>query len=420
MHAIKGVWVGRAFALATSNDSGGKKSRIRRSKEERKDMVESYIKNYQKLNNGNFPSLNLTHKEVGGSFYTVREIVREIIQENRVLAPPKVLVDEHDHSVFFEQLPLGSLSIEPKTDPSILANAVNGSEVCEKNQEFDHVVVDAVPIHHQAYSEESTLPSGHKFGGPGSQRHSSVQYINSDDERVDGEKIKEFRQRIYTESVVMLIPDGQKERDEVETSQALTSHIKSNVVVETFPLRSIFPIIHDMDGESGDVFETTEKLEEIEIAKLQEKMPSVKSSNSPVIEKDVKKNQDLELELNHEYGEEKVELNLQIPSLKGLNSTTVGTNVFDVKNVESNTSIPDATKAVNSTESFITKDSTSIKRKSSDCENTSLQTASGLIPDRIDSGTEEVASEKPIRLENNDVLAFFKTLISAFVRFWTE
>ena len=39
------------------------------------------------MNNGKFPSLNLTHKEVGGSFYTVREIVREIIQQNRVLGP---------------------------------------------------------------------------------------------------------------------------------------------------------------------------------------------------------------------------------------------------------------------------------------------------------------------------------------------
>lgn len=38
-------------------------------------------------NDGSFPSLNLTHREVGGSFYTVREIVREIIQENKVLAP---------------------------------------------------------------------------------------------------------------------------------------------------------------------------------------------------------------------------------------------------------------------------------------------------------------------------------------------
>ncbi|XP_073033025.1 uncharacterized protein [Primulina eburnea] len=342
MHAIKGGWIGQAFALATSNDSGRKKSRIRRSKEERKDMVESYIKKYQKLNNGNFPSLNLTHKEVGGSFYTVREIVREIIQENRVLAPPKVLVDEHDHSGFFKQQPVGSLSMEPITDPSILANAVNGSEVREKNQEFDPVVIDSVPIYHRAYSEESTLPSGHKFGGRGSQRHSSLQYVNSDDERVNGEKIEEFIQRTDTESVVMLTPDGEKERDEVETSQAVTSHIKSNVVVETFPLRPIFPIIHDMDGESGDVFETTETSEDKAIQ--QEKLTSVGRSNSPVIEKDMKKNQDLELELNHENGEAKVELSLQIPSLESLNSSTVGTNVLDVKNVESNASMPDGTE----------------------------------------------------------------------------
>jgi hypothetical protein len=44
MHAVKGVWVGQTFALAKCNDSGGKKSRIRRSKEERKGMVESFIK----------------------------------------------------------------------------------------------------------------------------------------------------------------------------------------------------------------------------------------------------------------------------------------------------------------------------------------------------------------------------------------
>lgn len=42
---------------------------------------------YRTSNNGKFPSLNLTHKEVGGSFYIVREIVRDIIQENKVLGP---------------------------------------------------------------------------------------------------------------------------------------------------------------------------------------------------------------------------------------------------------------------------------------------------------------------------------------------
>jgi hypothetical protein len=42
---------------------------------------------YRVSNNGKFPSVNLTHKEVGGSYYIVREIVRDIIQENRVLGP---------------------------------------------------------------------------------------------------------------------------------------------------------------------------------------------------------------------------------------------------------------------------------------------------------------------------------------------
>uniref|UniRef100_R7W8P0 AT3G52170-like helix-turn-helix domain-containing protein n=1 Tax=Aegilops tauschii TaxID=37682 RepID=R7W8P0_AEGTA len=42
---------------------------------------------YRVSNNGKFPSVNLTHKEVGGSYYIVREIMRDIIQENRVLGP---------------------------------------------------------------------------------------------------------------------------------------------------------------------------------------------------------------------------------------------------------------------------------------------------------------------------------------------
>lgn len=90
MQSIHSSFSVKTFALAAAaagGDSGSKKTRNRRSKEERKTMVESFIKKYQNTNCGKFPSLNLTHKEVGGSFYTVREIVREIIQENRVLAP---------------------------------------------------------------------------------------------------------------------------------------------------------------------------------------------------------------------------------------------------------------------------------------------------------------------------------------------
>ncbi|KAG5400559.1 hypothetical protein IGI04_015166 [Brassica rapa subsp. trilocularis] len=74
------------------HDSVGKRTRNRIPKEERKTLVESFIKKHQSLNNGRFPSLSLTHKEVGGSFYTIREIVREIIQENRVLGTTDLIL----------------------------------------------------------------------------------------------------------------------------------------------------------------------------------------------------------------------------------------------------------------------------------------------------------------------------------------
>lgn len=70
---------------------------------------------YQSSNDGTFPSLNLTHKEVGGSFYTVREIVREIIQENRVLGPAKLSLEEQNNDNLLEHYPLGSISIGPQT-----------------------------------------------------------------------------------------------------------------------------------------------------------------------------------------------------------------------------------------------------------------------------------------------------------------
>ncbi|KAJ4778103.1 DNA binding protein [Rhynchospora pubera] len=76
------------FALTRCHcSSQEKKARLRKSKEDRRAMVETFITNYQNTNNGSFPSLRLTQKEVGGSFYTVREIVRDIIQENRILGP---------------------------------------------------------------------------------------------------------------------------------------------------------------------------------------------------------------------------------------------------------------------------------------------------------------------------------------------
>ncbi|CAL5209064.1 unnamed protein product [Lathyrus oleraceus] len=114
MHSvIKGGWR-PTFALAKKNDSQERKTRIRLSKDKRKAMVESFIKKYQESNGGNFPPITVTHKEVGGSFYTVREIVREVIQENRVLGPAKFNLEEFSTDRFLEQNPLGSIASGPQ------------------------------------------------------------------------------------------------------------------------------------------------------------------------------------------------------------------------------------------------------------------------------------------------------------------
>ncbi|KAL2324945.1 hypothetical protein Fmac_024003 [Flemingia macrophylla] len=150
MQSVKSGW-GRTFALSKHNESEGKKTRIRRSKEERKAMVQSFIQKYQESNHGNFPSLNLTHKEVGGSFYTVREIVRDIIQENRVLGPAKFTIEELNTDQFFEQNPLGSIARDPQPFSAVTENHsehdkhpdTNGKVICVSNGSYtDAQVVD--------------------------------------------------------------------------------------------------------------------------------------------------------------------------------------------------------------------------------------------------------------------------------------
>ncbi|XP_074558006.1 uncharacterized protein LOC141813906 [Curcuma longa] len=88
MQGLSTSCIQQRFPLIRCSDSNDKKSqRRRKTREERRTMVESCIDKYRLSNQGKFPSLNLTHKEVGGSFYIVREIVRDLIQENRVLGP---------------------------------------------------------------------------------------------------------------------------------------------------------------------------------------------------------------------------------------------------------------------------------------------------------------------------------------------
>lgn len=155
MHVARGGWLGQTFALAKFDDSfEGKKSGIRRSKDERKGMIETFIKRYQKLNNGDFPSLNLTRKEVGGSFYTVREIVREIIQENRVLGPPKSPPGDQNMAnlnSFLEHYPPASIAEDHTGPPNDTQTPSEYAFISESATELHQGNNDIVANHTNKY-----------------------------------------------------------------------------------------------------------------------------------------------------------------------------------------------------------------------------------------------------------------------------
>ncbi|XP_051120045.1 uncharacterized protein LOC127243870 [Andrographis paniculata] len=261
MDTIKGSWSGQVVALAANNDS--KKSRIRRSKEERKEMVESFIKRYQSSNAGNFPSLNLTHKEVGGSFYTVREIVREIIQENRVLAPPKLSLGQ-EHSEFLEQHPLGSISMEPRMDlltlngSSTITSEGSISSLELDNEQFTEIIKiesEEVSNRKEQLDQHEPLENGKIVNGdvemlednshPDLEKSIDVKEQILDEADRVVEKSRGFTQRIIPKPVFFENLDRERNGDALLNGASLNP----DIVVEKFPLRPVSCTIHDVDGE---------------------------------------------------------------------------------------------------------------------------------------------------------------------------
>ncbi|KAK4860418.1 hypothetical protein QYF36_023471 [Acer negundo] len=316
MHTLKGGWAVQTFALAKNNGSEGRKSRIRRSKEERKAMVESFIKKYQSSNNGNFPSLNLTHKEVGGSFYTVREIVREIIQENRVLGPAKFSPEELNY-LQDEQGPLGSIAIEPSTPLYITSNESH-----------------FVPNHHQVTSEESVSISDGLCSENEIQRFENEQIINRYQYQVDVRIEESDKQKIED-----LKTSEQLEAEKNSAaSTAIVIPIAEDIVVESFPLRPVPNIIDGLDTSSvvrnlNETFEENEtekvKLEQGDGSAPLGQITSSANSNL-VIEKKAEILTAVVFDKNSDLVDEKMVENFADAQLKSsYNFTTEGSTVSD-------------------------------------------------------------------------------------------
>ncbi|KAM1363086.1 hypothetical protein EV2_028814 [Malus domestica] len=300
MHSIKGSWVGQTFALAKNNESEGRRSRIRRSKEERKAMVESFIKKYQNINNGSFPSLNLTHKEVGGSFYTVREIVRDIIQENRVLGPAKFTVEEQQTiDQFWEHNPLGTIAAEPQNSLSISSNellfvtnqnqgaieqlvfASDGHLVAPEHQMFENGRIingTQVEVNDKEFNEPKSTEL--QANGPVEiEKHVAVESIDSNGHCIGPEyqsfgnglingsqidrKDKEREEQTCTEPQTVEPVEAEKNAEDVRaTSKSNVNPLTADVIVETFPLKPVNATPEGLDGRLQEVTDLTKSSED--------------------------------------------------------------------------------------------------------------------------------------------------------------
>ncbi|KAL3840403.1 hypothetical protein ACJIZ3_024994 [Penstemon smallii] len=74
-------WRGRSFAatpVPSDTLPEERKAQRRVSKHERISMVENFVNKYRETNAGKFPTASMAQKEVGGSFYFLREIIQEL------------------------------------------------------------------------------------------------------------------------------------------------------------------------------------------------------------------------------------------------------------------------------------------------------------------------------------------------------
>ncbi|KAF8021206.1 hypothetical protein BT93_G1594 [Corymbia citriodora subsp. variegata] len=436
MHGIKGGWVGQTFALAKRNESenSGRKARIRRSKEERKSMVEAFIKKYQKSNDGNFPSLNLTHKEVGGSFYTVREIVREIIQENRVLGPAKFVQDGQSIDQFLEQNPLGTIATEPQVaislpskevdqqaDPKELGflsvgnsngheelkvedrEFVNGSQVDIKLKEFDRL------------ASIKLLENGDEEAGKNLSvfAESSSQLINLTSAEVETFPLRSVSKP--NDSVDQIVGEG---RNEPSQEQNLEAHLESgsdSAVLYEINSRektcSLEENTAEASASSGPLGEIAHLVDVEVVEDLAD--PLLKNSDGSFPKENIARD-----------AGDGMDANDASVSVEGLSSTPAEYKQDrNTAGVEARSGV-DSESINNSstrTDSEVSSQEPELKPEPHVQSNGSIQKGINPPLDRINLESWEVASKNSSKQPPmNPIFAVIRAIIVSFLRFWTE
>ncbi|XP_013742723.1 uncharacterized protein LOC106445674 [Brassica napus] len=479
MHSLKTSCVGQVFALAKPHDSVGKRTRNRIPKEERKTLVESFIKKHQSLNNERFPSLSLTHKEVGGSFYTIREIVREIIQENRVLGTTDLILqgkgdDDRSQdqtlssSLLMDPVPPLSLSPVGFHSPSGQSHNVskeNGGSDVLKDREVNayQLSEDGIGLltHELVGSNDISRA---QFAGSCSEEndaklHDRMQTVcDSFVSKPQDEELEVEKEDIAYEETPFIESNGTKLVNNDDTvnddEAALTERVSMTkntlgtiglpaeaVVVETFPITSATSLT--MDAQPSEVARVCE-VEKVTEAKVE----SDSSTETSVDLGDVPEEVETEVigvQMPNQISvstEKKVEEKTVNPASVDVESAdTTGTTVaadavissiHETKNLSNGSLTTERTTPTSVTESG------SLKKDTARSEVTSVEKATvgkGKL-DASDSSSSQKGNIAPLNRikpeswkgqynvggghETNPLLAALKSFLTAFVKFWSE
>ncbi|KAG1355210.1 putative Rhodanese-like domain-containing protein 14, chloroplastic [Cocos nucifera] len=87
---VKGRW--KSFAASVPSGSYKPQKGQRKSKEERRAMIEAFVDKYKASNAGKFPTASHIRQEIGGSYYVIREIIQELEYGHKLSLSNKVEV----------------------------------------------------------------------------------------------------------------------------------------------------------------------------------------------------------------------------------------------------------------------------------------------------------------------------------------
>lgn len=467
MHALKTTCAGQIFALAKPHESVGKRTRNRIPKEERKALVESFIKKHQNLNNGSFPSLSLTHKEIGGSFYTIREIVREIIQENRVLGSGDFNFGGNGSNHLSSSIimdPVPPLSLSPAGDESYDLSSEDGKT---KSPEYENNINGSKAVTEGGGG--SDILNGREVNGSQVFKEDDVELVHQSMDSTDISKTQfaascSEKNRLQTVCVVDNKDNGFEEIPYMETdstkpfnSDEMANTTKDIIgaidmlegaVVETFPLSSVTSTMDLLDAQLGELDkvcdggEVTETKVEIEssivnLVDLEEKETEVIVGQMP----------------NHTSGHMEMKVREKLVNPASLDvecadtketvvvNAVIGNNINETKAFSNGTltseqkiptsgtelgSCKDDRAKVDTMRSYAGNEVASVEKKTTmekgkldaSSDSSSSQKESNATLDRIKP--ESWKGDNMGRQETNPLLATLKSLLTAFVKFWSE